>query len=617
MKTFVHMLMVLLLVALVPGGDSSTDAADPQEVEAFFDAVIPRQMEDRHVVGATVAVVKDGRVVLAKGYGYADLEQRTPVVADRTLFYIGSAGKLFTWTAVMQLAEQGKLNLHADVSTYLDFTIPATHPEPITMEHLLTHTPGFEEQLTALLAEPDGVLPLRDFLVRSMPRRVYPPGKYFAYSNYGSALAGYIVERVSGEPFEQYLTDHILQPLEMGHSAAVQPLPASLSGDMSKGYRYGSGGYDARDVEWVSAAPAAPIRATATDLAKFMIAHLQDGGYPGARILQEATARDMHAQHFTHDPRLPGLAYGFVISRENEQYIIWHDGESARFTTILALLPEQQAGLLVSYNTPGQDPRATLTAFLDRYYPPAEALRLQPLNGASTQPSGLVGTYVPMRAAYSGPQKLITWSTALQVSDGRDDTLHVGDQRYLEIEPGLFRQIDGDRRLTFGRDAQGRVTHLFWGPLAYFKVPWYQAPSLSLLALAACLLVFLSALLGWSVDAVLRWRRRDRPSPGGARLARLLAGVLGLLSLLLVAWFAVLMLRYADTYVYPSAALTLLTHVLWLVAVLAPSVVMLGILAWKRRYWNLPWRLHYSVVAFGSVAFVTWLISWDLLRLGP
>jgi hypothetical protein len=129
--------------------------------------------------------------------------------------------------------------------------------------------------------------------------------------------------------------------------------------------------------------------------------------------------------------------------------------------------------------------------------------------------------------------------------------------------------------------------------------------------------VFLSALLGWSVDAVLRWRRRDRPSPGGARLARLLAGVLGLLSLLLVAWFAVLMLRYADTYVYPSAALTLLTHVLWLVAVLAPSVVMLGILAWKRRYWNLPWRLHYSVVAFGSVAFVTWLISWDLLRLGP
>ena len=224
---------------------------DAREVEAFFDELIPSQLREEHLAGATVAVVKDGRIVFAEGYGYADREQRTPVVADETLFYPGSAGKLFTWTAVMQLVEEGKLDLDADINTYLDFEIPDTYPEPITMAHLMTHMAGFEEQLAALLAEDEqDVLPLREFLIRYMPERVYPPGEYFAYSNYGTALAGYIVERVSGEPYEQYVTDHILKPLGMEHSVATQPLPAHLAADLSKGYHYQDGTYDAKDFEW-------------------------------------------------------------------------------------------------------------------------------------------------------------------------------------------------------------------------------------------------------------------------------------------------------------------------------------------------------------------------------
>src|SRR5215212_1580356 len=150
---------------------------DAQEVEEFFDELIGEQLREEHVAGATVAVVKDDQPVFAKGYGYADWEQGTPVAADRTLFYPGSAGKLFTWTAVMQLVEEGKLDLGTDINTYLDFEIPDTHPEPITMAHLMTHTAGFEEQLAALLAEDEqDVLPLREFLIRYMPERVYPPG---------------------------------------------------------------------------------------------------------------------------------------------------------------------------------------------------------------------------------------------------------------------------------------------------------------------------------------------------------------------------------------------------------------------------------------------------------
>jgi CubicO group peptidase (beta-lactamase class C family) len=117
---------------------------DDDHLRAFFDTLIPRQLADHHIPGAVVTVVKDVRIVYAQGYGSADIATQVPVVAELTLVNIGSCGKLGTWTAVMQLVEQGKLDPQADVNTYLDFPIPATYPAPITLAHLLTHTARFE-----------------------------------------------------------------------------------------------------------------------------------------------------------------------------------------------------------------------------------------------------------------------------------------------------------------------------------------------------------------------------------------------------------------------------------------------------------------------------------------
>jgi CubicO group peptidase (beta-lactamase class C family) len=214
---------------------------DPAEVGAFFDQLIAQQLAGRHIVGATVVVVEDGALRFAKGYGYADVAGQVPVDPDRTLFDLGSAGKLFTATAVMQLVEQGRIDLNAVVNDYLAFRIPATSPAPITVAHLLCHTAGFAEQYLGIQTTRAGFRSLRDFLVSAMPPRVSPPGRYHAYSNYGFQLAGSVVQRVSGEPFEQYLEAHLLAPLGMTHSAAVQPPPAALAPDMSKGYRYRAG----------------------------------------------------------------------------------------------------------------------------------------------------------------------------------------------------------------------------------------------------------------------------------------------------------------------------------------------------------------------------------------
>src|SRR5215217_2837591 len=212
---------------VVPGRNVSTAPSqqqgptDPAEMEAFLDKELAREMEKHHIAGAAVSVVKDGELFFAKGYGYADLENKIPVDPERTVFRIGSVGKVFTWTAVMQLVEQGKLDLDEDINTYLDFRIPDTYPQPITLKDLMTHTSGFEERLLeSLVSDADDQVSTREWLISNMPARARPPGDIASYSNYNAMLAGYIVGQGSGQPYDQYIQEHILNPLGMVHSTA-------------------------------------------------------------------------------------------------------------------------------------------------------------------------------------------------------------------------------------------------------------------------------------------------------------------------------------------------------------------------------------------------------------
>ena len=212
------------------------------DVEAFLDGLVPYQLDREDIAGAVIAIVKDGGVLFAKGYGYADAAKKSRVKVD-TLFRPGSVSKLFAWTAVMQLVEQGRLDLDRDVNDYLDFEIPARFGKPLTLRHLMTHTPGFEEAVKDLFV-PDAaaVAPLREYVIAHLPKQIFPPGTTPAYSNYGSALAGYIVERVSGRPFEDYIDESIFKPLGMTQSTFRQPLPERLQPQMSMGYRRASQG---------------------------------------------------------------------------------------------------------------------------------------------------------------------------------------------------------------------------------------------------------------------------------------------------------------------------------------------------------------------------------------
>jgi len=589
---------------------------DPQELEVFIDGVMAAQMEAYHIPGATISVVKDGKLFFAKGYGYADLGNRKPVIANQTIFRIGSISKLFTWTAVMQLAEQGKLDLNADVNTYLtDFKIPDTYPEPITLAHLMTHTAGFEDSQRRLLARnADEVKPLGEYLANNMPARVRPPGEIAAYSNYGAGLAAYIVEEVSGMSFDDYVKENIYNPLDMQHSTFRQPLPPELASNMAVGYTYENGAHKAGEFEYISITPSGSMSATSMDMAKFMIAHLEDGRYGGVRILQEGTAQEMHRRQFSHDPRINGMSYGFVEGRFNGRKNIGHGGGTPYTSSLLVLLPEENVGLFVSFNTPANIGAQVelLNAFLNRYYPVPDSSSLQPPEDFRQRAGRFTGSYRSTRSVYTTYEKLNGLMMKNDVSATEDGLIFLSNQ-WVEVEPLVFHEVGGQQTLIFREDRQGRITHIFVSPTeAFVKLAWYEAPMFHYILLGVSMVIFLS-VVAWPIEA-LRNRLKGKKKAGElrSRQARWVAGGMSTLYVLFLIGMVIVLSDPSMMYGVPP----LLPFVL--VLPLLAVILMIGalgftVLAWKNKYWSFAGRLYYTLITLAALAFIWLLNYWNLL----
>jgi CubicO group peptidase (beta-lactamase class C family) len=611
---------------------------DPAELEAFLDGLLAKQMEENHIPGAAVAVVRNGGVLLAKGYGYADLENGVPVDPELTVFRIGSSGKLFTWTAVMQLVERGKLDLNADINTYLDFRIPDTYPQPITLKHLLTHTPGFEESwFETFTLDPEDVLPAGEWLATHIPARVRPPGDSAAYSNYGTELAGYIVERVSGRPYGQYVQEEILNPLGMVHSSASGGMPANPRAQGSVGYFYVDGVFEAVPDEadysgQLAMVPAGGHASSIADMARFMIAHLQDGGYSDAnlgevRILEEGTAPQMHSTLYAPDPRLLGTAYGLFEFTDNGQRTLGHNGETLGFRSLLMLIPEQRLGVFVAYNseTAGGLELQHLgfqRAFFDHYYPAPAAEPIQPPADFAERAGRFEGSYRLTRMAYTTLEKFLEFfgGGIVKVSDPGDGTLlwttPWGEWAFVEAGPLYFRQVDADFGIAFREDDQGRITHLFsdLAPMYTFeRLAWYETPGFNMALLGGCILIFLSMIAAASIGAVRSRRLRGDPraEPRGGRAARwILLGICVLNVLFVVG---------SRLWINPrpmfgvSIASQFVLGLGVLAAMLTIGALASTVMAWKNSYWGIASRAYYTLVTVAAVAFVWFLDFWNLL----
>jgi CubicO group peptidase (beta-lactamase class C family) len=354
------------------------------DVDAWLDGYMPYALHTADIPGAVVVVVKDGKFVTSRGFGYANLEKRLPVDPERTLFRPGSVSKLVTWTAVMQQVEQKKLDLDTDVNQYLDFKIPERNGKPITLRQIMTHTAGFEETIKDLIYY-DGkrLTSLGQSLKKWVPERILEEGTTPAYSNYATALAGYMVERVSGESFDDYVERHIFTPLGMSTASFRQPLPAKLAPLMSQGYS--KPGEAPHGFEIVGPAPAGSLSASGKDMGRFMLANLQHGELDGQRILSAAVTDTMHNSPLDRiNPRsliapLNRMELGFFETNLNGREVIGHLGDTEAFHTSLHLFMKEGVGFYVSFNSGGQHGAANTLRmalfrdFADRYLPDVAA----------------------------------------------------------------------------------------------------------------------------------------------------------------------------------------------------------------------------------------------------
>ena len=598
--------LAVLCLAATMSSVRPTEAASrtsDSDLAAWCDATMSTIMAEHAVPGASLAVVMDGEMALAGGYGYADLHAGTPVDADTTLFRVASITKLFTWTAVMQQVERGALYLDTDINAYLTgFQIPDTFPQPITLSHLMAHTAGFEDRgFETLALAGDPVAPLGRYLAEHIPARVRPPGEVSTYSNYGAALAGHIVAQEAGTTYEDYVEREILQPLVMAHSSAQQPVPAGLAGNEAQGYLYRAGEHRPAPAVVERMAPAGAISASAADMARFMLAQLNSGVWSGGRVLDAATVREMQAQSFSHHPSLPGWAHGFQEMDINGRRVLFHDGSLQGFTSVLLISPADGLGLfLVANGGSGGALDDFLQRFFDRYYPGAMGL---PEDAAL--PSGdppVAGWYQTARRPHTTIEVLSRQVYVAEAETPRVGALTFLGRKWTHVAPLLYQSPDGDL-LAFLANEDGRVTGAALGGLALDRMGWPDLPRVRVVAALMCLVLILSGALAWPLDVVIRRRRYLPPIERSAAAARWLGGAA---SALVTLYLGILLTGLAHvSLIYGVPVwLRVWSYVSYAIVALAVASAVVAAVAWIVRLWSFAARLHYTLVSLGLLGLV-------------
>ncbi len=635
-----------LIAMAQPLANADTPASPPEltkiDADAWLDGFMPYALRQGDIAGAVVAIVKDGQVVTQRGFGYADFAARTPMDPQQTLIRPGSVSKLFTWTAVMQLVEQGKVDLDADVNTYLDFKIPERDGKPITLRNILTHTTGFEEQVRNIMGvAADGVMTLEANVKRWTPKRIFPPGEVPAYSNYATALAGYIVQRVSGLPFDDYVDKNLLEPLGMSHSTFRQPLPEKFRPQLSKGYAVAS--LPDKPFEIVGPAPAGSLTSTAADMARFMIAHLQDGRFESQQILRPETAKLMHDTTLKILPRVNSMALGFYQADYKGRRVIAHGGDTQWFHSDLRLFLDDGIGLFVSFNSTGKnrvvDDLRTAFAdeFADRYLtggtPSDIGSKQVDEKTAAEHARLLAGSYNMSRRMDSNFLGLLGLLGGVKVIDNRDGTIGVSmvtspsgvPLKWREVEPFVWRQEHVARFLS-AKVADGKVAQFGFEEISPFIVfepqsAWKSGAWL-LPAFVAGFFALLLTGIAWPVSALTRRHYgvayplsgMDAKAHRWIRIAAVSAIALWL------AWFITTAQMMSDF----SLLTGRLDGWLWLLQILALVIFVGGVLigawnAWvtlrsRRSWYAKTWSVVVAAAMLVSlwVALVYHLIAFDV-----
>lgn len=626
MKNLINMSIIFVTLSVLFGNINTVHALPNHDIATTIDQLIEEKLSEKRIPNAVVSVVHNGKVIFEKGYGYANIDAQTPIDPETSLFRIGSISKLITWTAVMQLVEQGKLDLDIDVNEYMDVHIPDFEgSEPITLRHLLTHTPGFEDYTNKIFTlEETNILPLEEYVHEFLPERIFPSGEILAYSNYGTALAGYIIEKVSGVPYETYVEENIFHKLDMRQSTLKQPIPEPLSSFSVTPYRYINGEFKEAKFEYMPT-PAGGMSSSASDMAKFMIALLNHGQYEDESILKEETVKQMFTQQFTHHPTLNGMTLGFIETDMNGQRVLMHGGSTMLFNSMFYILPDEKFGIFMSYSGGNHLlHNEVLHELMNAFYPQEEVFI--PSNKVSVERhKKYAGEYHQNRKSETTEEKFTSLHIGvIQVEvahDGYLEVTHNGETHpFYEDEMGIFKSTRterspdayGDfRTIVFKEDGEGNLLLIPDGPMTYTKASWYETSSFTFMSLGVIIIFIIGTLIVWFILGVVRILRRKQSSvTNKERFVKWIGIVYGFMIVILLG--SLIMNGEIDPlYQLPKEAyeatsgnifMDVFSYLFILVTI---GLIISFVFLWKssQRIFN---KVHYTIYA-GTAFFFIWL----------
>lgn len=611
-------LIAIFVILFAPSPAAADLPENPDPFVAFLDELMSEGMREYDVPNAVVAVVRGDTLYALRGYGERDISTGEAIDPATTVVRVASVSKPVTATAIMTLVERGLINLDDDVNQYLSaFQVDSVENTAVTFAHLLTHSGGLDDKLyyPPSVTEPADYLSLQEAFASSPPVRYAASGVQTRYSNQGYLLLAYLIEQISGLPFEEYVAQFVFTPLEMHSSTFEQELPPDLRARVANRYEFddSTNSFVEDPFIYVNEMPAGGLYTTAADMAHFMQMQLNQGEWQGQSFLAPELIAQMHATQFTPHEALGGYGYGFWRATHHGRVLVMHDGGGPSVSSRLILLPDENIAVFLAHQ--GGSPLFYVTVtqrILDEYFgqtPP-------PDNELTDSAAQFAGLYKNNRYVHEGYFRLPThvgMELNIRAEEGRlllEDGLMPGEQVYLQVAPGVFHRADDpDNRLAFQVDGQNQVTGmsaiLYNIPLDFERAPWYESNTVLLILLLGPTLIFLLTLIVLPLTS-LYYRLKKHTYAPQQLTSRWLAWLFALFGL--VVMFLFLMgesspLAQISPHLNPAPLYLFLTIANGVALLALLFLVWWGVGLW-RRYWSMGGAVGYSILAIAALLYL-------------
>ncbi|MCR8842081.1 beta-lactamase family protein [Paenibacillus sp. SC116] len=444
-------------IAATPAAKKAAVPLTKANVEKFTKEFFANPAIKNRIAGAVVTVVKGDEVLLEEGFGYADKEQKKRVDPEETLFFIGSVSKIFTATAVMQLVEQGKIDLNADITKYLgDVKIKNETGSPVTVKDLLTHTSGVDYADAGFVIDaeldPKAHYSIKDELLNNKVRIVNKPGEVYSYDNFASQLQGYMVEQVTGQTFEAYANEHLFEVLDMENTSFV--LEKDRFHKLASSYDW-HGNKLKPALFKPTVLPEGSMSSTGEDMANYMLAVLNGGVFGEERLLSKDSLTKMLTPQVSIHPSVPNMTFGFEFYNHhlfNGHNFVSKGGGLPGFTSQVTFLPDKKVGVFISDNQGSSLYAPYMEAFMDHFYPD-ERPAPKYLQSTQQELAKFEGRYANLRSGYEVTEIKANSDGSLTVND------LLGSMTYRQVDPFLFLSEEG-LPLAF-KEENGKVKYIY------------------------------------------------------------------------------------------------------------------------------------------------------------